>query len=710
MVSAKLAELATNRLVLLGSKTGGQVAFDVRSLQEFMAAARLMSSPEGRIEERLREISAKSHWRHVMRICCSKVFAQSELRRLRPMIISICSALDEGDWSPPDRVVRAGARLAMDLLSDGIAVRVPGDRRALVSRAMRLLDLRASDAVGLSSFLDEQTQEIFEEELRRRLSPHSGLQSVPAWALILTIIRQHSSADWALKLVRESWPASAQQALEIVENVDNIFLADPISDLLKKCQITAGFWRTYEALRSVVYREDDAFDKLSVIPRDALILPRESDSRDRAILRFGNRVAAITYQSIRRPCLDASLTCLGDSSEFLAVWVRSMFIQNPSNATLAQALKQIASAKCLEAARSLINPWPLEAALLTAGNENDLVVLADIVIHGGFGDVDDWMAAEDCWTRQGTTWDDFMALRGGTFIRPDIGAVGIPAFYTVSIEGRPGQQSMPPEIIRGSQELVESLNGVPPGLRRFEIIKLLSPFIGRWSRAARWCMHRQLIGDWAVDAERIGALRMYALLQRAREEWEDEGFVMFANDVGLRLTRLQPYISMPMIIARTYNAAPDSRGLLPFLAGAALVRRPDNARVWTILSDVAFEIRSSDTNVVKGSVALLRLLSDRWDAPDADLAITALVEITTPLGPAPLFRQRIARAAEDGERVKLLRILANASRGRSMSLYGAALSELKATLERRRSTLAEVSTLERLELPLMDERLNPGRR
>jgi hypothetical protein len=53
-VASHITYIATDRLVLLGSKTGGRIAFDVRSLQEFMAAARIMSSPEAKILDRLR--------------------------------------------------------------------------------------------------------------------------------------------------------------------------------------------------------------------------------------------------------------------------------------------------------------------------------------------------------------------------------------------------------------------------------------------------------------------------------------------------------------------------------------------------------------------------------------------------------------------------------------------------------------------------------
>lgn len=64
----ELMSVALDRLVLLSSREEGKISFDVRSLQEFMAAAALTSGREADVECRLTHIAGLSHWRHVFLI------------------------------------------------------------------------------------------------------------------------------------------------------------------------------------------------------------------------------------------------------------------------------------------------------------------------------------------------------------------------------------------------------------------------------------------------------------------------------------------------------------------------------------------------------------------------------------------------------------------------------------------------------------------
>ena len=103
-----------------------------------MAAARLTTSPESCIQPRLYEIAGRAHWLHVFKIACSKIFSSASHEELRETIISLLDCLDAGDRDPDDRLIKNGASLAQQLLTDGLAAAVPAYRRKLVVRSLKL--------------------------------------------------------------------------------------------------------------------------------------------------------------------------------------------------------------------------------------------------------------------------------------------------------------------------------------------------------------------------------------------------------------------------------------------------------------------------------------------------------------------------------------------------------------------------------------------
>ena len=124
-ISGQLVRIATERLVLLACRVEARIAFDVRSLQEFMAAAQIAAFSTTVVVQRLRAVALSAHWQHVFRIAASKIFSVAELSPLRAEVVAICHALDNGDQGEDGRLVRSGARLALELLHDGLAHTAP---------------------------------------------------------------------------------------------------------------------------------------------------------------------------------------------------------------------------------------------------------------------------------------------------------------------------------------------------------------------------------------------------------------------------------------------------------------------------------------------------------------------------------------------------------------------------------------------------------
>jgi hypothetical protein len=212
VVISELVRIATQRLVLLNCRVEGQVAFDVRSLQEFMAAAQIAASPPGQIISRMRVIALSAHWQHVFRIAASKIFSVPDLGALRTDVVSICHAADNGDLGEDGRTVRAGAKLALELLGDGIGSGSPIWRKALVRRSLSLLDCGASVLDDrLVDQLSLDTLQIYREEIVVRISQGETMAAGAAWTLLFALLRKKD--DLVDDLVNEVWPKSPTRAL-----------------------------------------------------------------------------------------------------------------------------------------------------------------------------------------------------------------------------------------------------------------------------------------------------------------------------------------------------------------------------------------------------------------------------------------------------------------------------------------------------------------
>lgn len=134
-LATKLLGVALRRLVLLVPLPGGGVGFEVRSLQEFMAARALVSGPDLQIVTNLTVLIPSAHWRNTWLLAAGRLFA--ERPHLRADLLTAMRAADAADAL--SFAVAPGARLAVDLLEEGIADESPGIEEALVRHALELL-------------------------------------------------------------------------------------------------------------------------------------------------------------------------------------------------------------------------------------------------------------------------------------------------------------------------------------------------------------------------------------------------------------------------------------------------------------------------------------------------------------------------------------------------------------------------------------------
>lgn len=211
----ELVELSLNRLVLLSSREEGKITFDVRSLQEFMAASALTASSHQIIESRLLHLAGKSHWQHVFTIAASRCFSEDNLHFMRSAITNIPRQLDT---IPEHRIVGGGALLALELFSDGIAADQPKYRRLLAIHALELLNHgKDYSEIFLSTLYEPHTAQILSEEIcKKYLNSQNDEVRAVTWNLINHLVE--NDTPFAIELIKTQWPTSNEQIFNIIKH------------------------------------------------------------------------------------------------------------------------------------------------------------------------------------------------------------------------------------------------------------------------------------------------------------------------------------------------------------------------------------------------------------------------------------------------------------------------------------------------------------
>ncbi|MET9088872.1 AAA family ATPase [Streptomyces sp. NPDC004237] len=134
-LARRLIDAATDRLVLLVAPDAGYVGFEVRSLQEYMGARALISGPEIDIVPRLESLASSSSWRNAWLLAAAGIFPTKP--HLRGDLLNALRALDSRDEIT--MTLMPGARLALDLLDEGVTRQHPRFHNLLVDHATALI-------------------------------------------------------------------------------------------------------------------------------------------------------------------------------------------------------------------------------------------------------------------------------------------------------------------------------------------------------------------------------------------------------------------------------------------------------------------------------------------------------------------------------------------------------------------------------------------
>lgn len=420
----EIVDAATLRLVFIVGLDVDSVGFEIRSLQEFMAAEALLSADTATMQRRLRAIAGATSWRNVYVFAAGRCFARIE--SLIDTIHAICQELnsERGDMS---RGLMAGSMLALELLEDAAVEPKPKHARLLARTALMLLDAPSGDVhIRLAGVCTETVEAVFEEEIVERLKTGDWVRSLGAWKTANALGKQGMS--WAKTAVETAWPSDPVGATACVLSVP------PSNDRSLVARAQQCYTRTpVQSQDSNRLREWLNFatgkDMYRLVDREYADLNlQESD-------RGGFSLVFMPIDSEQTP-FSLNATHPDVDPSFKPFIVAASHGGGRDASSLAEILEELSETP-YETQWPWPCSWPLAAALRGAGHD-DLSATARRLRKGELGDRDEWLMAEKRWSETGVTLEDLHARQDPW--PSNIATVGFP--YATDFWSTTGNQSV----------------------------------------------------------------------------------------------------------------------------------------------------------------------------------------------------------------------------------------------------------------------------
>lgn len=415
-LSRSVVEAATTRLVFVVGVQDNHVGFEIRSLQEFMAARYLTDGPDHIVQERLREIAPASSWRNVFVFAASRCFT-SKLH-LRDTIATVCRELNlpsSGDQI--SSVVCIGSQLAVELITNGVGLNQPKHRQHLVTIACELaergFDSGWSDA--LVPHLREEEVSALVERMVGRLDSKVASESGAAVRWLLRIAETHPDN----KVVEVVFTSKSHLLMGNRE----VFTPFAKSVLCRWLSHDVADRLAFSALADAVARVESGADFAPSGPQQVRVselIDRHSRGA-RVVPHLVLRIAGLqgwhcTTIGIGAPPLVASLAELSiitprHPQYRLAKAVQAFAAQPDAHglASVLQCLGHKPATDDLEALRQA--PWPLRVLVDWIAIGGDIRKAIDGLRRGELGSSKEWAETEARWVEKGI---DPLELRGPT--------------------------------------------------------------------------------------------------------------------------------------------------------------------------------------------------------------------------------------------------------------------------------------------------------
>lgn len=408
-----IMEAATSRLVFLVGLEADVIGFEIRSLQEYMAAEGLMSGDDLTIRSRLRQIAPIINWRNVFLFASGKCFSQRQ--HLRDIVLAICAELNEDPDDEVLHLVLAGSQLALELLEDGPARRQPKYTESLTRLAMRLLDIPNPEyPMRVAALYEPKLDRVYREELRRGELAGDPKECISRWACLLSLACKYSS--W-MELLTACWPLTADRQFDLLIIASTI---NRVSELANR------FIETIPNLRPLIFYPDTSI-LYGLGSAEVTNQSKWIHSLPIALNPTKNASFRLSLPKMRGLPISFRPLTLGDNTlkhftylrdmpteneEWLPLIAGARFACSPSAETLTSELRAIAKHYSSRSAQWLAPrvPWPLGACLASTDSASDLLLLAEKASSGDLGVAENWTSAEERWLASGINVSDVQYL------------------------------------------------------------------------------------------------------------------------------------------------------------------------------------------------------------------------------------------------------------------------------------------------------------
>ncbi|WP_295388906.1 hypothetical protein [uncultured Thiodictyon sp.] len=309
-----------------------------------------------------------------------------------------------------------GSQLALDILEDGAVARQPAQLRLFARLALRLTELPPGDAHSrLARQYRPEVDAVFQEELGRALADSDPVRRLGAWRTLLPLV--DGQVLWTKDLAEANWPASPEEAIEIVEASmtgrlgrwaldrwsEIVFELPPVRVL--------RFVTSYQIVRRLKLIDEDPFetvDKLIAVKQFA-VLEGSAEHIDIALQPVQEPLHWRLVGSFPRNAVTLSEIPPSARSDWKWIGLIGAFLNRPSLGALAELLRSLPDgsySKGIGDEVSCYTPWPVGACVTAIRQGYNKERLIDLVSTGALGTPEEWRRAEIRWASQGLTFSD----------------------------------------------------------------------------------------------------------------------------------------------------------------------------------------------------------------------------------------------------------------------------------------------------------------
>ncbi len=631
-----LLEAAAQRLVFIVGVEQGQVGFEIRSLQEFMAAEAIMSAKDEQVVPRLRAIAFASNWRNVFFFASGRCFADRQY--LRDNIVNICSELNVPDQALLDATVLTGSQLALELLEDGVSRTQPRFARQLADIALKLaLEHPREMQRRLAAVYSEEVREVYEGFLTKNFQKLGPGQISGAWMLLLSLAAR--GVNWALKLRTDYWPQSEleYETLPDLTAIIEIIPDSLLPDLIRLSPPRSFFQHRADQQTSVEKRIPkwcDAAIRFTRIPFHFSEMQELQLSIKLDLSLPKGRVSA-EISRLRNDRFKDLLEMPHPAKSWLPMLALVKLITYPSQANLAEALvlwSECSTGEWRHWHRYWM-PWTMQSILERCQTHEDLQRAAGMVNAGEAGDVADWEGAEARWQ---TRLVEVKSVKGLIPFSPATLVEGPPSEVVSIASVEDSIRTLDLDTACNIVEKItdESLRAKVAGLIAVSRMGVAAPVETSAYKALR-LLEQAARSPWLINLDIVA--------------WENYGFTdeeaCLLHEIGCKARDTYARYPIPGAVVREVEAAYERDinkvGLLRILASL-----PAYGRALPIGLRVAPSYAETSSSIIRQSVLAIRLLMAIAEKGNSEILEICMRDIV----PGEEYTDRVVKhAAREGD-------------------------------------------------------------